>query len=101
MNSKDSKKGISLMILSFFVCLSIFAQSDTIKSKKYTIEYQLFFNANFNNKTTNYLQSDYNIKRTLIIYNQQLFKNFNLCLADDTYAKDQDKPPLVYECRYA
>lgn len=90
--TKNSRRCIILLLLLFFHAANTYAQHDTLKEKKYSIEIQIFANTNFNNKTSKQLKSEYALKRTLIVYQQQLSRNFNLCLAGDTYAKNSEKP---------
>lgn len=79
-----------ILVLLILICVSNHtnAQQDSLTKKNYSIEFQLFGNANFNDKKSNTLTFDYNIKRTLIIYKQKISKNYNFCLAGDTYVKD-------------
>ena len=65
---------------------------NNIDEKKYSFEFQIFANAAFSNETNQSLKFDYSFKRTLVIYNQQISDNFNICLAGDSYAKDKEKP---------
>lgn len=85
---KSSRRGIFLLLLLFLYSAHTYAQHDTIKKKSYSIEFQIFANTSLSNETAQPLKFEYDLKRTLIIYRQQLSKNFNLCLAGDTYVKD-------------
>ncbi|WP_372754977.1 hypothetical protein [Labilibaculum sp.] len=88
---KNSRRDIFLLLLFFFYGLTANAQQNTIREKKYSFEFQLFANTNFNNETSQQLKFEYEIKRTLVVYKQQLSRNINFCLAGDTYVKDQNK----------
>ena len=85
---KNSSRGVFLLLLLFLYTANTYAQHDTIKEKSYSIEFQIFANTSLSNETAQPLTVGYDLKRTLIIYKQQLSKNFNLCLAGDTYVKD-------------
>lgn len=88
---KNSRRCIFLLLLLFFYAFNTNAQHDTLKEKKYSIEFQIFANTNFNNEKSQELKFEYDLKRTLIIYQQQVSKKFNFCLAGDTYVKSNNE----------
>ena len=91
-HTKSSRRCVFLLLLLFIHAANAFAQHDTIKEKKYSIEFQIFANTNFNNETSEQLKFEYALKRTLIVYKQYLSPNFTLCLAGDSYAKNSEEP---------
>ncbi|TAJ10294.1 hypothetical protein DMA11_19155 [Marinilabiliaceae bacterium JC017] len=89
---ENSRRCIFLLLFFFLNVVSISAQQDALKEKKYSLELQLIANTGFNNKTFKYNKYEYNVRRTLIDYQQYLSGNFKFCLAGDTYVKKHDKP---------
>jgi hypothetical protein len=82
-----------LLLLFFFVLTTnTYAQRDTLRQKSYSFELQVFTNAGLYVSSLRNLKSDYNFKRTLFVYQQNIPLNFSFCLAGDTYVKDNKEP---------
>ncbi len=63
---KSSRRGVFLLLLSFFYALNANAQQDTLKEKNYSLEFQVFANAGFNDEPSLSLKSECGFIRTLI-----------------------------------
>ena len=87
----SSRRCVFLLLLLILCVLYLEAQQDTIKDKNYTLEFQIFANANFSHESSQQLKFGYDFKRTLIVYEQQLTRNFDFCLAGDTYVQTGEK----------
>jgi hypothetical protein len=90
--SQISSIRICLLLLSLLGNpLFVFSQNDSTNQVSSSIELQIFADAEYETVNNDNGDFSYNIKRTLLVYNQDLSNHFSFCLAGDSYAIDKNK----------